>query len=130
MLNVEMNMNNPSTPLVNELHTICHHEGTRFKGLFLLDIEQGLYRSENWPISSGDPYSLKGGSLYFHDSSAKRSTFAAKIIEVIPVQETRSNLLVALVVRRKTEAGVPWRGKKPTQKNPTGGIVPSPLNHH
>jgi hypothetical protein len=116
--------------LVNEMHVICHHEGTSFKGLRTLDRKEGLYRSEDWPISRGDPRKLEGGYLYLHDTSAKASTFAAQILEVIPVKATKTNVRVALVVRRVKEHSVPWRGKKPNQTDPAGGIVSRPLNHH
>jgi hypothetical protein len=128
MLNVR-NTGDRWPALVKEIHLICHHNGTSFNGLCAVDGIEGLYRSEDWPLAGEDAHSLKGGYLYFHDSSAKASTFAAEIVDVIPVKETTTHVRVAFVVRRIKDAGVPWRGKRPTQKNPTGGVVSRNLNH-
>lgn len=124
------NVHDASLTSLNEVHLICHPEGFSFRGLSPIDCAIGVYRSADWLFPGQDALKLKGGYLYFHDSSAKRSTFAGQILDVVPVEVTKTHIRVAFVVQRIKEAGVPWRGKKPTQKNPTGGIVPRPFNHH
>ena len=108
--------------MTNALHVICHHEGISFRGLHPIDAKRGLYLSECW-IVNGDPAQLKGGYLYFHESSSKRAEFAAQILDVKPHPHSSGTTGIAFEIQRIRGAGQLWRGSKPTQKLPHGGIV-------
>lgn len=108
------------------LHVICKQTDSRFTGLTAIDSRSGEYRSDDWHIKNGNPLDLLGGWLYFHDSSTLRSTFSARILEVIPTKTMRAR--VAFRVRRITTPTVNWRGKK-ARRDDNGGVVPALFDH-
>lgn len=111
------------------LHTICKHKGLSYVGLTTIDMSAGEYLSEAWHIAVGDPYDLVDGWLYFHDSSNLRSTFCARIIEVIPKISDTGRSLTTFRIRRMSYCGVGWRGSKASRSVHNGGIVPALLHH-
>lgn len=111
------------------LHVICKQTNSRFIGLTPIDNRSGEYLSEAWHIRTGNPLDLVGGWLYFHDSSNLRSTFSARILEVIPQPETRPPLVALRIRRVPSPLSVGWRGGKASQSNYNSGVVPALFDH-
>lgn len=103
------------------IHLICHQEGLTRRGLHCIDSKVGLYLSECWVIENAA--SLCGGWLYFHETSALPADFAGRIQEIQSCVRDDGKIGTAFVVKKTPHAGQRWRGVKPGQKKPHGGIV-------
>jgi hypothetical protein len=108
---------------IKAIHLICHHTKLGWKNLNPVLGRQGVFISKCWILKDGDPYSLKGGWVYFHEKSSQRAGFAARILAVEPCSRSSTRAGFAFTILRITQNGQPWRGETPSQSQHHGGIV-------
>jgi hypothetical protein len=112
-----------SRALMKSIHLICHHTKLGWNNLNPVIGRPGVFISKCWILKDGDPYSLKGGWLYFHEKFSQRAGFAARILAVESCLTGSTRAGVAFTIMRIAQNGQPWRGETPSQFQHHGGIV-------
>jgi hypothetical protein len=105
------------------IHLICHPTTLGWQDLDPVKGRPGVFVSSCWIIKDGDPYLLKGGWLYLHETSYKAAGFSARVLDVKPCCTSGGSPGYAFIVQRIREKGQRWRGSTPSQNRHHGGIV-------